>query len=180
MATGGGQGDSGGVGAYTGLWRIRHAFLTGAVRQGANPRDLSSSGPSSSAFSLKPPASHHPLLEMGFSDNGRLIASNDVELGHLIDAARHGCRAAGGSVDENKLATFKLGLDNGFIKYRTGSLSTIVGGLHHKTQGLSLVGIPLVMHEPPRTNINATLARLKLVLAGVLRLRPTYILALCA
>jgi hypothetical protein len=40
------------------------------------------------------------------------------------------------------------------------------------------VGIPLVMHEPPRANINAALARLKLVFAGVLRLRPTYILAL--
>ena len=177
MAAGGGQGDSGGVGSYLAIRRLRHAFLTGVLREGRHPRDLSHN-PRADLSWLCPPSSTEPLLEVGFSDDGRLIADSDLGLGHLIDIACHGCWAAGGSVNVDKLAAFKICAENGTLRYRPGHVLTLVGDLTYKTAGLFLVGIPLVMGEAPKAAIRTTLTRLKLIHASLCRLHPSYILSL--
>ena len=178
LQSGGGQGDSGGVGGYLCIRRLRHAFLMGLLQQGCRPRDLDHCARHSCDTCFTPPGHTAPLPEIGFSDDGRLLARSEEGLGHLIDITCHGCWSAGGSVNTAKLSTFKIQLVNGVLRYRTGTVLTIIGPLSHRTHGLSLVGIPVVMGESATAATTATLSRLRLIHASIHRLQPSYTLAL--
>ena len=96
----------------------------------------------------------------------------------MLEVACHACWAAGGSVNHAKLQAFKVRLRLGQLHLCTGTVHTVLGPQQYKRGELSLAGIPMLMGSHPTAAIAKTLAKLRLILFGVYRLRPSYCLAL--
>jgi hypothetical protein len=179
MVHGGGQGDSGGVGAYLAVGIQRTRCHRGVVSQHRDPRDPA-------RRSVDPPGEYpaaphdpaRPVLEVVYSDDRRPLALTARSLEQLLNAMCHACWAAGGSVNASKLQAFHLVLRDGRLRYEAGAVHPLTGRIPFKRGGLLLAGVPLVMGERCHAILQKTAKRLRMVRAGVLRLQPSYVLAL--
>ena len=179
MAHGGGQGDSAGVGSYLAVNIQRTHFHQGVLRLGAQPRDLLPGAPPADALCYTAPHDPSTLIpEVCYSDDRRLFGRSDAALAHLLDITCHGCWKAGAAVNPTKLQTFKLRLQHGRLTYLPGNVPCQVNPLQHRRGGLALAGVPLVMGASVAPLLQPTLKKLRLIHSGILRLQPTYILAL--
>ena len=112
-----------------------------------------------------------------FSDGRRFFALTHGGLAHTIDVACHGCWASVGSPSVTKLKAYKVPRRLDHLCSSPGIVSSQAGTLPYTRGGLVLAGISLVMGTSPRNAHRQTADRLRLVLAGVLRLRPPFILS---
>ena len=100
----GGQGDSGGVGAYLAVGVQRTRYHRGVLLRGLDPRTgLAQAGPAQDDLLYLPVDDWAPLLELGYSDDRRQLAASDAGLAWGIDVLCHTCWAAGGSAKWEKL-----------------------------------------------------------------------------
>jgi hypothetical protein len=176
---GGAQGDSGGVGYFELMGIRRTEFHRGVLLSAAFPSDLTPGAPNASSICFHAPFDSTLLIpEISFSDDRRFFARSEEGLSRLLDVACHGCWAGGGAVNGQKLKVFKVVRSHRGLQLVRGSLDTLVGELHFQTEGLSLVGVPLLIGAPPATAHAKAVTRLKMILRGVVQLRPCYSLAL--
>lgn len=179
MKHGGGQGDSGGVGAYLAVSIQRTTFHYTVLSSGLHPRDLRPGALSMAEACFASPTSAVDYIpEICFSDDRRLFGRGDVGVARVLDVVCHGCWKSGASVNGGKIHVFKLRIVEGKMRYQSGTLYSTLGPLQYKRGGLALVGIPLVMGAPPSKALLSTVQRLNTIHAGVCRLRPSYVLAL--
>ena len=179
MLHGGGQGDSGGVGAYLAVGIQRTRCHRGIVVQHRDPRDPSRpSADHPGAYPAAPHDLNYPILEIVYSDDRRPLALTGRSLEQLLNVMCHACWAAGGSVNTNKLQAFHLVLRDGRLRYTAGAIHPITGRIPFTRGGLMLAGVPLVMGERSNAILQKVLKRLTVVRAGVLRLLPSYVLSL--
>ena len=179
MLHGGGQGDSGGVGAYLAVGIQRTRCHWGTVLLNMDPRRPGdrlrrpADPPLASPFDPL-----RPVLEIVYSDDRRPVASTQRGLELLLNAMAHACWAAGGSVNTTKLQAFHVILQGGRLRYAGGNLYPSIGRIPLRRGGLLLAGIPLLMGERLPGLAKKVEKRLQLVHAGVLRLQPSFTLAL--
>ena len=179
MQHGCGQGDSGGVGVYTALGILRTAFHRGVLRGGLWPRDLTGGALCLNDVGLPLPMGGM-LTEIAFSDDRRLFSSTKQGLARLVGAVAHGCWASGGCANADKLLLFRVQLCGSRMVYGVDTpVLTDLGPLPVGKRGLRLTGVPLVSGEIWAAPIDKAVRRLHLICAGIHRLRPTYVLALC-
>ena len=179
MVHGGGQGDSGGVGAYLAVGIQRTRCHRGVVLHQRDPRrPAHSSGEPPGAYPTAPHDPARPILEIVYSDDRRPVALTGRSLEHLLNSMCHACWAAGGSVNAAKLQAFHLVVQGGRLRYSGGYIHPLVGRIPFKKGGLLLAGVPLVMGERASVVLRKTDKRLRILRAGVVRLQPSYVLAL--
>lgn len=107
----------------------------------------------------------------------KLVAS--IRLNRLcIHSAQDPRVLAGGSVNDAKLKVFHVRHLRGRLRLIPGNLPSLVGELKFSCSSLRLAGIPLLMGGPIGPLYRDFLQRVQVVRAGLLRLRPTYILCL--
>ena len=179
MVHGGGQGDSGGVGAYLAVGIQRTLCHRGLHLQGLDPRCPALPAPEQCSAHLHAPHDpSRPVLELCYSDDRRPVAASAGGLELLLAAMYHSCWAAGGTVNSSKLQAFRIDLRRGRLSYGTGAVSTLLGRIPLRRGGLMLAGIPLLMGERPSAVLEKTLRRLRAIHTATRRLRPSFILTL--
>ena len=95
---GGAQGDSMGVGTYSLIGIHCTKFHQGIIPLGGHGDDLRLHGRDPLKICFTSPFDDSLIIpEVCLSDDRRLFARSDVELGRLIDLACHGCWAACGA-----------------------------------------------------------------------------------
>ena len=117
------------------------------------------------------------MFEFNFSDDRRLFSSSAPGLAHLLDVSGTTCTAAAGSLNALKLKAFVINLEEGRLRYGSGSAYSVAGELPAQPEGLGVVGIPIVMGDdvPARLkDLTGVPRRLKVTLW---RTRPSYVLA---
>jgi len=179
MAHGGGQGDSGGIGAYLAVGIQRTRCHRGLILNHLDPRNPTTSLPGPVVPAAAAP--HDPrraVLEVGYSDDRRPVALSASGLEQLLDIMCHMCWAAGGTVNTTKLQAFRVELRNHRLLYGTGAIYPIVGRVPLQRGSLLLAGIPLLMGERPSASLLKAERRLRTIHTAVLRLRPSYVLTL--
>ena len=157
----------------------RSRFHLGVLLAGLHPRDLSPGAPSADSVCLRSPAPPFILLpELCYSDDRRLFARSADGLAHVLSVVCHGCWAAGGSVNGDKLLAFRIGLRSGRMVYVAGSCDTVVGTVRFSRSSLQLAGVPLLMGALPLEAAAKSIKRLDIVAHAFRRLSPPFILAL--
>ena len=107
----------------------------------------------------------------------------DVKCGAFIKMRARiailGCWASGGCANVDKLLLFRVQLCGSRMVYGVDTpVLTDLGPLPVGKRGLRLTGVPLVSGEIWAAPIDKAVCRLRLIRAGIHRLRPTYLLAL--
>jgi hypothetical protein len=178
MAHGGGQGDSGGVGAYLAVGIQRTRCHRGVILRHLDPRCPAVRLDSTPEPVLRCPFDpQRVLLEIAYSDDRRPMAQTGRGLEALLNAMTHACWAAGGTVNTAKLQAFHVVMREGRLQYAPGAVRPAVGNIPLRRGGLSLAGIPLVMAERAGALQQKVEKRLRAVSAAVVRLQPTFLLA---
>jgi hypothetical protein len=178
MAHGGGQGDSGGVGAYLAVGVQRTRCHRGILLQHGNPgKPTEPLDAQRENFPAAPHDSGRAILEVAYSDDRRPLAFTGLGLEQLLNTMSHTCWAAGGSVNASKLRAFRLQLRDGRLVYAAGVVHPAVGTIRCTRGGLLLAGVPLVMGERATNLLQKVTRRLRAVRAGVMRLQPSYLLS---
>ena len=170
-----------GVGTHEAVGIRRTEFHVGVLRAGLFPSDLSSGAPPLHSICFTAPynpAAHIP--EIVYSDDRRFFAKTAPGLAHILDIACHGCWASGGAVNFNKLKVFHIRRQEGRLQYVSGTLPSMQGELPLAKGGLAFVGIPLLSGEVPTEALKKVTSRLECIRRAILKLSPTYILALRA
>jgi hypothetical protein len=170
---GGGQGDSGGVAAYTLVGILRTRFHYGVLVGQLDPRDQR-------ALPEETPLVYfgahfdplEPLLEVGFSDDRRPVGVGDAGAARVLNTLCHGCWRAGGILNVDKLRGFKLRLESGRLVYQRGTVYSEAGPIKYKQGGLRLVGVPCVMGEVHLDALQSATHPEPLLLVGVTTMSP--------
>ena len=179
MIHGGGQGDSGGVGAYLAVGIQRTLCHRGLHLHGLDPRCPTRPTPEPCPAHLRAPHDpSRPVLELCYSDDRRPVAATADGLELLLETMYHTCWAAGGTVNGSKLQAFRVDLRHGRLSYGTGAINTLLGRIPLRRGGLLLAGVPLLMGERPSAALEKTLRRLRAIHTATRRLRPSFILTL--
>ena len=140
------QGDSMGVGSFTLVGIFRSRANRTMVVYSLRPETSGQGGPAPADYCYFHPAFPDlPVFEFSFSDDRRLFSSSDAGLAHLVDVGRVTCTAAAGSLNALKLKAFTIHLDSGRLQYGGGTVCSVVGDLPVQSEGLGVVGIPIVM-----------------------------------
>ena len=157
----------------------RSRFHLGVLLAGLHPRDLTPGAPPADSVCFRSPSPPFDLRpELCYSDDRRLFARSADGLAHLLSVVCHGCWAAGGSVNGDKLLAFRIGLRSGRMVYVAGSCDTVVGTVRFSKGGLQLAGVPLLTGAFPSEAAAKSVQRLGIVTHAFRRLSPPFILAL--
>jgi hypothetical protein len=127
MAHGGGQGDSGGVGAYLAVSIQRTQCHRGVALRSLDPRNPShlANDPRNAAeptdtFLFAPYDPARAVLEVAFSDDRRPLSRTASGLEGLLNTMYHACWASGGTVNGAKLRAFLVILRGDRLCYAPG------------------------------------------------------------
>ena len=157
----------------------RSRFHLGVLLAGLHPRDLTPGAPPADSVCFRSPSPPFDLRpELCYSDDRRLFARSADGLAHLLSVVCHGCWAAGGSVNGDKLLAFRIGLRSGRMVYVAGSCDTVVGTVRFSKGGLQLAWVPLLTGAFPSEAAAKSVQRLGIVTHAFRRLSPPFILAL--
>ena len=154
-------------------------FHRGVIHGGIDPRSgVPLCIPPAHGIARLPFAPHTPLVEIGYSDDRRPLARSDSALERMLDTTCHGCWAAAGAVNGDKLKVYKVREGVGRLEYVSGSIHPVTGPLTYTKGGLSLAGVPLVVGDRPPAAYAKALRKVQLVRHVLLRLRISLILLL--
>ena len=150
-----------GVGAYLVMRVLKSRALRGSVTGVPHP-DLPG----------------EDVLEVIFSDDGRLFGLSEEQLASVLDECIRVAAASGGTVNVEKLKAFKVLLQAGRLELVAGQLDTALGPLPLSLGGLKIMGAPALMGSDLSEIVDLVRDRMAKLVDKIKIHRPSLILSL--
>ena len=168
-----------GVGLFGAAGVMRTQFNSDVLRHGLSPSCL--------CHLRVDPLALYPTLPWSpseicpgvvFSNDRTLFGRSFEDLGQVLEANGQSCWSVGGLTHSVKLQAYRFEYQAAGLRFVEGRWDSFLGPVPLEAGGLVMVGVPLMMGEPPSEKLCKVEARLRALRSRVLSLRPSYVMCL--